>query len=76
MENIKNLESFQALENEHRLEILNLIQVEDYLLGVLDCKKLGRANTDFLRNRHYQMGFGNQYALEQVGLDELDKEIV
>ena len=65
-----------ALEDKHKLEILNLIQVEDYLLGVQDCKKLGRLNPHFLRNRHYQTGFGNQYTLEQVGLDGLDKEIV
>jgi hypothetical protein len=64
-----------ALEDEHKLAMLSFISVQDYLLGVHDCQKRGKENPDFLRNRHYQTGFGNQYALEQIQ-NGLNKEIV
>jgi hypothetical protein len=51
------------LEDEHKLHILSLVQVESYLLGVEDCKRNGSSNEHFLRDRHYQQGFANQSAL-------------
>ena len=62
-----------ALEDEHKLAMLSFISVQDYLLGQEDCKRNGRSNPDFLRNRHYQTGFGNQYALEQ---NQTEKEVL
>ena len=76
MDNIKDLANnlhdsgmllqLAALDDSHKLALLNLTPVQDYLLGVQDFKKLRKSNVDFFRNRHYQMGFNNQQLVEQA----------